>query len=169
MPITSESRLIAAPAARVWAAITDLESAGRWIEAWQRVEYLSSQRDGVGATFRAHTDDGLAHDFRISEWVPQEYVAFEPLRQEPHEKGNLITVKSQAFLLEPSDDDHTKVTLFATASGHGLRGWLAARFLWPGYQSQGLGAALDTLQALLERPEDEYHAPEAEAEGSDEE
>ena len=154
MPITSESRLIAAPVARVWAAITDLESAGRWNKAWQHVEYLSSQLDGVGATFRAHTEDGLAHDFRISEWAPQEYVAFEPLRHEPEEKGNLITVRSQSFLLEP-DDDHTRVTLLATATGHGLRGWLAARFLWPGHQSQGLSAALDALQALFEPPEDE--------------
>ncbi len=162
MPITSESRLIAAPVDRVWAAITDLESAGRWNKAWQRVEYLSMQFDGVGATFRAHTEDGLAQDFRISKWAPQEYVEFERLQHEPEEKGNLITVKSQAFHLEHADDDHTKVTLLATAMGHGLRGWLAARFIWPGYQSQGLGAALDALQALFEPPEGKQQEGHAE-------
>ncbi len=154
MPTTSESRLIAAPAAHIWAAITDLESASRWNQAWQRVEYLSLQREGVGTTFRAHTQDGLAHDFRISEWAPQEYISFAPLREALEEERYLITLESQAFLLEPAGDGRTKVTLFATAAGHGLRGWLTARLLWPGYQRQGLRSALDALQALFEPAED---------------
>lgn len=155
MPTTSESRLIAAPQAEVWAAITNLEAAARWNQVWQRVEYLSSQREGVGTTFRAHTEDGLAHDFCISEWAPPEYVTFAPLpRQEPEEKRYLITLKSQSFLLEAAGDDHTSVTLSATAAGHGLRGWLIIRFLWPGYQRQGLRRALDALQALFEPPEE---------------
>jgi uncharacterized protein YndB with AHSA1/START domain len=158
MPTTYESRIIAAPVADVWAAITDLESAARWNQAWQRVEYLSSQRQGVGATFRAHTQDGLAHDFRISEWAPQEYVAFAPLPHAPEEQRYLITLESQAFLLEPADD-RTKVTLFAAAAGHGLRGWLTARFLWPGYQRQGLRTALDALQAIFEPPQGEADGP----------
>ena len=149
MPTTSESRLIAAPRAEVWDAVTDLEAAARWNQVWQRVEYLSSQREGVDTTFRAHTEDGLTHDFRISEWVPEEYVAFAPLREEPQDKGYLITLESQSFLLEPVND-HTSVTLSATAAGHGLRGLLAVRLVWPGYQRQGLARALDALQALFE-------------------
>ncbi|GAG17330.1 unnamed protein product, partial [marine sediment metagenome] len=132
MPTTSESRLIAAPRAELWDAVTNLETAARWNQVWQRVEYLSSQREGVDTTFRAHTEDGLTHDFRISEWVPEEYVAFAPLpRQEPQDKGYLITLESQSFLLEPVND-HTSVTLSATAAGHGLRGLLAVRLVWPG-------------------------------------
>ncbi len=150
MPTTSQSRLIAAPRAKLWAAITDLETASRWNQAWQRVEYVSSQREGVGTTFRSHTEDGRSFDFRISEWAPEEYVAFEPLREEPEDKRYLITLKSQSFLLEATDYDHTNVTLFASAIGHGLRGWLFARFVWPGYQRQGLARALDALQALFE-------------------
>jgi uncharacterized protein YndB with AHSA1/START domain len=153
MPSTSESRLIAAPQAEVWAAITDLESAARWNQVWQRVEYLSSQHEGVDTTFRAHTEDDLAHDFRISEWDPPEYVAFAPLQDEPQEERYLITLESQSFLLEPIDDDHTNVTLSAAAAGHGLRGWLTARFIWPGYQRQGLARALDALQDLFEPAE----------------
>ena len=155
MPTTSESRLIAAPRAEVWAAITNLEAAARWNEAWHRVEYLSHQREGAGTTFRTRTEDDQSFDFRISEWAAQEYVAFEPLREEPEEHRYLITLESQSFLLEPVGDDHTNVTLSATAAGHGLRGWLAARFLWPGYQRQGLGRALDALQALFEPPQNE--------------
>src|SRR3972149_8923158 len=132
MPTTSESRLIAAPQAEVWAAITNLEAAARWNQVWQRVEYLSSQREGGDTTFRAHTEDGLAHDFRISEWEPPQYVAFAPLpRQEPQEKRHLLVLDSQSFRLEPAGDDHTNVTLSATAAGHGLRGWLAVPLLWP--------------------------------------
>jgi len=160
MPTTSESRLIAAPRGEIWAAITDLEAASRWNQAWQHVEYLSSQREGVDTTFRAHTEDGHTFDFRISEWAPQEYVAFAPLREEPEERRYLITLESQSFLLEAAGDDHTNVTLIASATGHGLRGWLAARFVWPGHQRQLiLRPALNALQALFEPPEDD-DAPE---------
>ncbi len=154
MPTTSESRLIAAPRAELWAAITDLEAASRWNQAWQRVEYLSSQQAGVGTTFRSHTEDGRSFDFRISEWAPQEYVAFEPLHREPDERRYLITLKSHSFLLDAADDNHTNVTLIASATGHGLRGWLAARFVWPGHQrALILRPALDALQALFESPD----------------
>src|SRR3972149_9061561 len=92
MPTTSESRLSAAPQAEVWAAITDLEAAARWNQVWQRVEFLSSQREGVDTTFRAHTEDGLAHDFRISEWEPPQYVAFAPLPRQGAEGDRCLDV-----------------------------------------------------------------------------
>jgi len=157
MPTTSESRTIAAPVAEVWAAITDLEAAHRWNGAWQRVEYLSSQREDVGTPFRAHTEDGLAHDFQISDWAPMEYISFAPVRNEAEdkEKRYMLTLEAQAFLLRPANDDHTDVTLFATVASHGLRGWFAARIVWPGYQRQGLRSALDALQALFEPQPDE--------------
>ena len=157
MPTTSESRIIAAPVRDVWAAITDLEAAHRWNGAWQRVEYLSSQREGVGTPFRAHTEDGLAHDFQISEWAPMEYISFTPVRNEYEhkEKGYMLTLESQAFLLRPANDDHTDVTLFATVASHGIRGWFAARIVWPSYQRQGLRRALDALQTLVAPQSDE--------------
>ena len=153
MPTTYESRTIAAPVARVWAALADLEAAARWNHAWRRVEYLSDQREGEGTAFRAHTEDGLAHDFTISDWAPPERIAFAPVRDES-EKGYMITLESQAFHLLPDGNDRTHVNLFATAAGHGPRGWLLARFVWPSYQRQGLRRALDALQALFEPPEE---------------
>jgi uncharacterized protein YndB with AHSA1/START domain len=157
MPTTYESRLIAAPVADVWAAVTDIEAATRWNQAWQRVQFLSGQREGVGATFRAFTEDGLAHDFRISEWAPPELIAFAPVREQ-EEGPYLITLESQSFLLRPAAEDLTDVKLFATVNGHGLRGWFAARFVWPGYQREGLRLALDNLQALFESPEEDQDA-----------
>jgi len=154
MPTTYESRTIAAPVANVWAAITDLEAAARWNHAWRRVEYLSDQREGEGTTFRAHTEDGLAHDFTISAWAPLERIAFAPVLDES-EKGYMITLESQAFHLRPDGEDRTRVSLSATAAGHGPRGWLLARIVWPSYQRQGLRRALDALQALFEPPEGE--------------
>src|SRR3972149_10393216 len=127
MPTTSQSSIIAAPVAAVWAAITDLEAAARWNAAWQRVEYLSDQREGEGTVFRAHTEDALANDFRISQWAPPEYVAFAPVRgQEEEAQRYLITLESQSFLLRPADENRTLVTLSANAAGHGLRGRPAA-------------------------------------------
>jgi len=149
MPHTSESRIIAAAAADVWAAITDLEAAVRWNRNWQRVEYVGERRQGVDTSFRAHTDDGLAHDFRISEWAHEELVTFVPVR--PEEEGPyLITLVAQTFRLRPADEQATDVILSAEAAGHGLRGWFAARFVWPSYQRQGLRSALDSLQAMFE-------------------
>lgn len=161
MPVTSESRLIAAPVAHVWAALADLEAAARWNQAWQRVEYLSSQREGVGAAFRAHSEDGLSFDFEISAWEPLEYIAFTPLR-EREEVGYLISLESQAIHLQPVDDGATNVTFLARAIGHGLRGWLAARFFWPGYQQEGLRSALDRLQSLFEPVQDNEPAEDHE-------
>ncbi|MCH7892424.1 MAG: hypothetical protein IH921_13060 [Gemmatimonadetes bacterium] len=111
----------------------------------------------MGTPFRAHTEDGLAHDFRISEWAPMEYISFAPVRNEDEdkEKRYMLTLESQAFLLRPANDDHTDVTLFATVASHGPRGWFAARIVWPGYQRQGLRSALDALQALFEPQPDE--------------
>jgi len=182
MPTTYESRLIAAPRAEVWAAITNLEAAARWNEAWHRVEYLSGQREGVGTTFRAYDEDGVGHNFQISEWAPQEYVTFKPLEEGPEEQRYLITLESHSFLLEPAGDDHTRVELTASASARSIWQWLRVRFsppghqkhilrrtlgalqapfewlllrffLWPGHQRQGLGRALDALQALFEPPD----------------
>ena len=153
MPTTYESRRIAAPVGSVWAAIADLETAARWNRAWRRVEYLSDQREGEGTAFRAHTEDGLAHDFTVSAWVPLQQIAFAPVPDET-EKRYMITLESQAFHLRPDGEERTHVNLFATAAGHGPRGWLLARFVWPSYQRQGLRSALDALQALFEPPEE---------------
>ena len=154
MPTTYEARTIAAPVGSVWAAVADLEAATRWNHAWRRVEYLSGQREGEGTAFRAHTEDGLAHDFTISAWVPLERIAFTPVRDES-EGRYMITLESQAFHLRPDGDDRTRVSLSATAAGHGPRGWLLARLVWPSYQRQGLRSALDALQDLFEPREDD--------------
>ena len=153
MPTTYESRTIAASVGSVWAAIADLEAAASWNHAWRRVEYLSDQREGEGTAFRAHTEDGLAHDFLISAWVPLQQIAFAPVPDEA-EKRYMITLESQAFHLRPDGEERTHVNLFATAAGHGPRGWLLARFVWPSHQRQGLRSALDALQALFEPPEE---------------
>ena len=154
MPTTYEARTIAAPVGSVWAAVAYLEAATRWNHAWRRVEYLSDQREGEGTAFRAHTEDGLAHDFTISAWVPLERIAFTPVRDES-EGRYMITLESQAFHLRPDGDDRTRVSLSATAAGHGPRGWLLARLVWPSYQRQGLRSALDALQDLFEPREDD--------------
>ncbi len=149
MPTTSESRIIDAAQDDVWAALADIENAGRWNTAWQRIELTSSQRQGPGATFRAHTEDGASFDFQITHWAPPDYIAFSPLVQEDA-TPYLITLESQAFLLRPAPDGRTNVQLSASARSHSIRGWFLARFFWPGYQKHGLRRALDALQSLFE-------------------
>lgn len=171
MPYTSESRIIAAALADVWAAIADLEQAVRWNRNWERVEYVSEQREGVGVSFRAHTEDGLAHEFHIGEWEHGERVTFVPVRDES-EGRYMITLVSQTFRLEPLGEEATNVILSAEAAGHGFRGWLVSRFVWPPYQRQGLRSALDSLQAIFQPDlfeddeEEEDEGAEEEAEGT---
>ena len=157
MPTTSVSRIIGAPQEEVWAALADIANAGRWNRSWSRIEITSSQRNGAGATFRAHTDDGHAFDFEITHWAPPDYIAFAPVRRADSEHY-AVTLESQAFLLRRAGDQQTRVEIIASASAHGIRGLLIGLLLWPGHQKHGLNNALDALQAVFEPPEEDSEA-----------
>ena len=162
MPTVSVSRAIAASPQEVWAALADIEHAGRWNAAWTRIEFTSPQHAGAGTSFRAMTADSDAFEFEVTHWAPPEYIAFAPIRGED-EDTYAVTLESHSFLLRPSSDNATRVELIATASARGLRGRVVGLFLWSGHQKHGLNAALDALQALFELPEEEGAAPEGEA------
>ena len=151
MPTASESRTIGAPQDEVWAALADIENAGRWNTAWQRIELTSPQPRPVGAgtTFRAHTEDGGSFDFQITHWAPPEFISFSPIHSEDEELY-AITLESHSFHLRLVAEDATHVELIAHASVHGIRGRFIGLFLWRGYQKQGLRRALDALQSLFE-------------------
>lgn len=154
MPTTSESRIVNAPQDALWAALADIENAGRWNSAWRRIELLSAQREGPGTGFRAHTEDGASFDFEVTHWAAPDYIAFAPIAQEEAQPF-LITLESQAFLLRAAGDDRTQVVLYASARSRGVRGWFIARLFWPGYQKAGLRRALDAIEALFEPPDAE--------------
>ena len=164
MPTVSVSRTITASPQAVWAALADIEHAGRWNAAWTRIEFTSAQRHGAGTSFRAVTSDSDAFEFEVTHWAPPEYIAFAPIRGED-EDTYAVTLESHSFLLRPSGDSATSVELIAVASAHGLRGRLIGLFLWPGHQRHGLNMALDALQALFE-PEEEGVERDQEPEAS---
>ncbi len=164
MPTTSVVRTIAAPQAQVWAALADIQNAGRWNTAWAGIEITSPQEHGAGTTFRARTGDGHAFDFQVTDWEPPHYIAFAPVRDASERYA--ITLESHAFQLRPADDDRTRVELIASASAHGLRGHLVGLFFWAGYQKHGLNSALDGLQALFEPEQPEDSGPEPETPSS---
>jgi len=164
MPTVSVSRTIAASPEEVWAALADIEHAGRWNAAWTRIEFTSPQHEGAGTTFRAETADAGEFEFEATHWAPPEYIAFAPIRGED-EPTYAVTLESHAFLLRASGDKATRVELIAAASAHGLRGRLIGLFLWPGHQKLGLNMALDALQALFE-PEEEGGERDQEPEAS---
>lgn len=165
MPAVSESRVVAAAPEDVWKTLSDVENAGLWNKAWTRIEILSPQHHGLGTAFRAHMEGGDSFDFEISEWVPPNAIAFSPVRGDDESYG--IVLDSQTFQLTAVGDGGTSVKLTARATAHGFRGHLAARFLWPGYQKQGLRLALDAIQDVFELPADnETDAEEEAAAGS---
>ena len=159
MPTTSASRVIAAPQQEIWATLADVTNASRWNGAWSQIEFTSSQREGVGTSFRAHAD-GRPFEFEITHWTPPEHIAFAPVRGDDSERYP-INLESHAFRLQPADDHHTNVEIIAIASMRGIRGRLIGLFLWRGYQKRGLYSALDALQAIFEPPEeDDISEPE---------
>jgi|GEM_PF-1128219 len=155
MPTVSARGMIDAPQEEVWAALADIENAGRWNKAWARVEFLGEQRHGLGTVFRTYSADGGSAEFEVVAWEPPDFLAFAP-RSAPLRPpaDRFLTVESQYFYLRPNDDGRTELNLVATASTHGLRGWLMGHLLWPGYQRQGLRRALAAIAALFE-PEPE--------------
>ncbi|MBI1886600.1 MAG: SRPBCC family protein [Chloroflexi bacterium] len=153
MPTVLARRIIAAPQEAVWAALSDIENASRWNSAWSRVEFLGEKRQGEGTVFRAHSDDGGSAEFEVVRWVPEEYIAFAPHGAD--EEDYLITLEGHAVHLRPLSEDQTEVTIVASARSHGIRGWLAGRLVWPGYQKEGLKRALERLAALFEPEEEE--------------
>ncbi|HSP54888.1 MAG TPA: SRPBCC family protein [Dehalococcoidia bacterium] len=164
MASVTESRVIAAPPEEVWEVLADVENARRWNRAWTQIDITSSQRHGLGTTFKATTESGDVFAFEITKWSPTGMIAFAPLRDEQEHYG--IVLDSHTFRLIPAEEDATLVQLTARATAHGLRGHFVARLFWPGYQRHGLELALDALQAVFEpeafEPEEEDEAAEAE-------
>ncbi len=154
MLTTHVSRIIAAPPEEIWSVLADIEHAERWNGGWAQIEITSGQREGVGATFRAHTEDGHAFDFEVTAWEKPFRIAFSPIRH-PDSERYPIRLESHAFILQPIDTDKTHVRLLASASFHGFKGRLVGMFLWSGHQRRGIEAALDNLQSLFEGEEED--------------
>ena len=150
MPSVSVSRQISAPAGDVWAALADIENARRWNAAWSAIEITSTQRHGVGMTFRTHNESGDTYEFEVVDWSHGERIAYAPIR-EPGEKYG-INLERHVFDIQHSADDATQVRLTAVASTAGIRGRFIGLLFWPGYQKQSLNDALEALAAALEPP-----------------
>jgi uncharacterized protein YndB with AHSA1/START domain len=148
MPSVTVSRTIGAGPDELWSILADVEQARRWNPAWSSIEITSTQRHGIGLTFRAHLDGGEAWDFQVCDWSPGELISFAPIR-EPGERY-AINLESHSFRLRPADEGATRVDLTAVASAHGLRGRFIGVFFWRGYQKQGLNEALESLAAIFE-------------------
>ncbi len=148
MPKVSVARVIPAPQAEIWAAVSDIVNARRWNTAWTRIEVTTELTHGAGTRFRAHTQSGETYDFEVSDWLAPEYIAFSPIRDEDEQYG--ITLDSHAFRLKAIGEGETMVELIAQATARGLRGRFTAMFFWSGYQKEGLNLALDALEALFE-------------------
>jgi uncharacterized protein YndB with AHSA1/START domain len=141
-----------ASVAEVWAVISDIEHAKQWNGSWDSIEITSSQRHGVGTTFRAHLEGGMAFDFEIADWSNNERMTIVPVR-EPGERYPLM-LEEQTFVLREAPDDMTHVELRAVASAHGVRGRIYGMFFWAGHQQGGLNEALDAIEDIVDPPAD---------------
>ena len=148
MPSVSVSRTIAVPQAEVWAALSDIANARRWNSSWSSIEITSAQRHGLGTTFRAHTGDGEAYDFLVTEWDAPDGIAFSPIRDDSERYS--ITLDSHTFRLHAAGEGETVIELTARASVRGVRGRFIGLFFWAGHQKHGLNLALDSLESIFE-------------------
>ncbi|GBD14769.1 hypothetical protein HRbin25_00651 [bacterium HR25] len=147
MPTVRARRLIPAPREAVWAVVSDLASAPRWNRAWRRVEVVGEA--GVGAVLRAEAEDGQTGEFEVAAWEPPERIVFVPRRGGPEEGSSWLLLEAQGLRLLERAEGATLVVMEARARIRGLRGLVAGWLLWPGYQRQGLEAALERLAALF--------------------
>lgn len=153
MPRVRAERVIAAPPAAVWPAISEVRRLADWNSHWARIEPTSEAERGTGASFRAFTEEGDRFEFRITGWIEGEFVEISPVRD--HDERHGITLQSQSFRIAPADGgSSTWIQAEAHVSTHGPRGWLLGFVFWPGYQKRGLNAALDSLEELLAPPSD---------------
>jgi len=152
MPSVSVKRVVDAPLSEVWAVLADIENAKQWNQAWDSIEITSTQRHGVGTTFRAHLEGGMAFDFEIVDWANQERITFAPIRDASERYA--VMLEEQVFTLREAPDDTTHIELRAFASAHGIRGRVYGMFFWAGHQQTGLNEALDAIEDIVDPPED---------------
>lgn len=65
--------VIAAPPARVWAAVEDIATHVEWMQDAEAIRFTSEQRHGVGTTFDCDTRIGplrLTDRMTVTEWDP---------------------------------------------------------------------------------------------------
>lgn len=145
---------IAAPPERLWAILSDIEQAMVWNRAWASVKFLTQQHEDVGTRFRAETEGGASGEFEVVNWAPGEHIAFAA-RPGERQEGLWLTVEEHAVYLRPAGGgEETEVTMAARARGHGFRGWLVSKLVWPGYQRRGLREVLEGLAELAAPTED---------------
>jgi uncharacterized protein YndB with AHSA1/START domain len=158
--------VIDASVGEVWAVISDLEHAKQWNRVWDSIEITSTQRHGVGTTFRANLEGGMAFDFEVTDWSNNERITIVPVR-DPAERYPLM-LEEQTFVVREAPEDMTHVELKAVASAHGVRGRIYGMFFWAGHQQGGLNEALDAIEDIVDPPGDEEE-DEADNEEDDDE
>jgi uncharacterized protein YndB with AHSA1/START domain len=160
-----EGRRIAATSAEIWAVLSDIEQAPAWNPAWEEIEFVSEQREGVGTVFRARSEAGTSGEFEVVQWQPGERIAFAPRPSPDDDDGDFwISIQQHTVFLRSAGEGLTDVSMEARARSHGLRGWVVSKFIWPGYQRRGLADVLGTLASMFEEPEAEAEEYEGEPE-----
>lgn len=142
--------------------LADIENAKQWNRSWDSIEITSTQRHGVGTTFRAHLEGDMAFDFEIVDWSNNERIAIAPIRDDGERYA--MQLEEQIFTLREAPDDMTEIELKAVASVHGVRGRIYGLFFWSGHQQAGLNEALDAIEDTVDPIEDDDEDDEDEVE-----
>lgn len=139
------TRAIAAPPARVFAALSDFEEKKQWFVGpsdWTQVEASLDFRPGGSEVNIGETPDGDRSEFRAHYYdiVPGERIVYT---YEMHHRGVKLSVSLATFELEP-DGDGTLLTL--TEHGVFLDGNED-----PALREEGTRVLFDQLAAYAER------------------
>jgi len=98
------SRVIAAPAARIWDDLSRLETHVEWMAEAADLTFLGEQRTGAGTRIAVVTKLG---PFRLTDVM--EFVAWEPPRRMAVRHTGLVTGSGE-FLLDEAADGSTRFT-----------------------------------------------------------
>ena len=137
--------IVAAPAERVWATVSDPERVLSFMSGVTRWEVESEQPDGLGARYRMLLRVGSAEVgglIEVVEWEPPRELAWTSITG-VDQRGR--------WRLRPISEGRTRVEirLAAGVAGSGLAGWLAERIAQPAISSH-LRSTVAQLARLVE-------------------
>jgi carbon monoxide dehydrogenase subunit G len=152
-------REVAAPAAAVWALVTDWPSHGRWV-AGTSVRTTSERPDGVGASFVARTGlgpVGFDDPMTVTRWEPP--TADRPGRCDVRKTGRVV-LGAASFVVTPLGERRCRLDWSEEAEVAGIR-----RLPLSAWASRLVGSAIFTVVARRLASEVEAAQPGASSAG----
>jgi uncharacterized protein YndB with AHSA1/START domain len=137
---------ISAPPNKIWPFLIEPEKILKWCITFLKLEYTGEQRSGVGTTFYLEEKAGdplMKLNFRITEWVENERVAFSMI------SGNFVKGYEQSWTVEATPSGSRFTFMEEVKLPYGVIGKIMGLFGQRGSEAS-VGKMLPKLKSLAE-------------------